>query len=399
MEKIRLRHICIALTLVRMLCYAQLAHAQEYYPPAGSGSVAASNVTAGTFGAGDYAFQGNVDVPNTTFASTKGVVTKASTRFLHNFNYGNNGSVTTEGFNTFLGEGAGNFTMGATATLTTDASANTGIGYHVLQNVTVGHRNTCVGYLTCSTLTSPNYNMAFGNSALRDVSTGTQNNAFGYLSGSVISTGQDNAMFGHSAGSFVVTGSRNTFVGSESDGAETNSSDRVGLGYRAGKFTTGDADRCKAGNFNMYIGVQSRCSTNGASTLTHEYVFGGTVSGSGSYTMTFGNTKSAIQLSMGDAATCATNCGTSPTLTGNNSSFTLTMGATGSPASGFVVTFDTDGAFTAAPQCVGSMALAGMVVGKLPLTLVTTTTTLTVVTNGTAPANGDKYHFICTLGK
>ena len=41
------------------------------------------------------------------------------------------------------------------------------------------------------------------------------------------------------------------------------------------------------------------------------------------------------------------------------------------------------------------MAKAGMVVGKLPLTVVTTTTTITVVTNGTAPAVTDKYHFHC----
>lgn len=96
-----------------------------------------------------------------------------------------------------------------------------------------------------------------------------------------------------------------------------------------------------------------------------------------------------------DVPTCTTNCGTTPTVTGTGSSFTVTMGTT--PASGFLITFPT--AWAAAPQCVGSMALTGMVVGKLPLTLVTTTTTLTVVTNGTAPATADKYHFICSLGQ
>jgi len=95
--------------------------------------------------------------------------------------------------------------------------------------------------------------------------------------------------------------------------------------------------------------------------------------------------------------TCATNCGTSPTLTGVDSSFTLTMGAAGSPASGFIVTFH--GTWAAAPQCTVSMGLAGMAAGKLPLTVVTTTTTATVVTNGTAPANSDVYHFRCSLGQ
>jgi hypothetical protein len=91
--------------------------------------------------------------------------------------------------------------------------------------------------------------------------------------------------------------------------------------------------------------------------------------------------------------TCSASCGTSPSVTGSDTFMTVTMGATGTPASGFVITFS--GAWPAAPSCVGAMAKAGMVVGKLPLTLVTTTTTITVVTNGTAPAVTDKYHFHC----
>lgn len=103
----------------------------------------------------------------------------------------------------------------------------------------------------------------------------------------------------------------------------------------------------------------------------------------------------SVTLQAIDVPTCTTNCGTTPTVVGVSSSFTLTMGTT--PASGFQVNFPT--AWVAAPQCVGSMALAGMVIGKLPLTYATTTTTLTIVTNGTAPSTGDKYHFICSLGQ
>lgn len=98
-----------------------------------------------------------------------------------------------------------------------------------------------------------------------------------------------------------------------------------------------------------------------------------------------------------DNPTCATNCGTSPTLSGVDSSFTLTMGASGVPASGFIVTFNST--WAAAPQCTGSMGKTGMAVGKLPLTIVTDTSTMTVVTNGTAPATTDVYHFRCSLGQ
>lgn len=93
--------------------------------------------------------------------------------------------------------------------------------------------------------------------------------------------------------------------------------------------------------------------------------------------------------------TCTTNCGTTPTVTGIDSSFKVVMGTT--PASGFLITFN--GTWPAIPQCMGVMALAGMVIGKLPLTLVTTTTTLTVVTNGTAPSTADVYHFRCSAGQ
>lgn len=93
------------------------------------------------------------------------------------------------------------------------------------------------------------------------------------------------------------------------------------------------------------------------------------------------------------APTCSTNCGTSPSVAGTDTAGIVTMGASGVPASGWVVTFN--GTWATAPACVVQMALAGMVVGKMPLTVATTTTTLTVVTNGTAPANSDKYAYLC----
>lgn len=93
------------------------------------------------------------------------------------------------------------------------------------------------------------------------------------------------------------------------------------------------------------------------------------------------------------APTCSTNCGTSPSVTGSDTFFKVTMGASGSPASGWVVTFN--GTWATAPVCSVTMAKTGMVVGKLALTVVTNTTTMTVVTNGTAPANSDVYAVQC----
>lgn len=93
------------------------------------------------------------------------------------------------------------------------------------------------------------------------------------------------------------------------------------------------------------------------------------------------------------APTCTTNCGTSPSVAGTDTAGIVTMGGTGSPASGWVVTFN--GTWASAPACLVQSALSTMVVGKMPIAVVTTTTTITVTTNGTAPANSDKYQYIC----
>lgn len=94
--------------------------------------------------------------------------------------------------------------------------------------------------------------------------------------------------------------------------------------------------------------------------------------------------------------TCSTNCGTSPSVSGNNSLGTVTMGSTGVPASGWVLTFTNT--WASAPQCTVTSALTSMVAGKAAIAVQTSTTTMTVTTNGTAPSNSDKYFYSCGLG-
>jgi hypothetical protein len=91
--------------------------------------------------------------------------------------------------------------------------------------------------------------------------------------------------------------------------------------------------------------------------------------------------------------TCSANCGTSPSVAGSDSDGIVTMGGTGSPTSNWVVIFN--GTWASAPACIVQSALASMVVGKMPIAVVTSTTTMTVTTNGTAPSTSDKYQFIC----
>lgn len=100
-----------------------------------------------------------------------------------------------------------------------------------------------------------------------------------------------------------------------------------------------------------------------------------------------------IVASQATVPTCTTNCGTSPSVAGSDTGGIVTMGATGVPASGWVVTFN--GTWPNAPACIVQSALSTMVVGKMPIAVVTTTTTMTVTTNGTAPATSDKYFYHC----
>ena len=108
-----------------------------------------------------------------------------------------------------------------------------------------------------------------------------------------------------------------------------------------------------------------------------------------------GATANELLLTQTTAPTCTSNCGTSPSVVGTDSAGRVTMGATGSPASGWVVTFNGTWPGSTAPACTVQSALTGMAVGKMPIVVVTTTTTMTVTTNGTAPANSDQYQYIC----
>lgn len=91
--------------------------------------------------------------------------------------------------------------------------------------------------------------------------------------------------------------------------------------------------------------------------------------------------------------TCTINCGTTVGVVGTDTDMIVTLGSGGSPASGFVVTFSA--AWSAAPSCIGQMALTGMANTKLPIVVVSTTGGFTVTTNGAAPSNSDKYAFHC----
>ena len=188
----------------------------------------------------------NFRMPSTNKAALYGVIYKGTTPFLHDFSYGNNGTVTTVGYNTFLGVGAGNLTMGTTATANYEASYNTGVGYNSLSAITTGH-----------------YNTAFGESALVSNTAGPQNTAIGMRALMYNTTGANNTALGRDAGRYIANGSTSNTV---------------------------------SGN-SLYLGYDARALVDGD---TNEIVIGASTIGSGSNTVTLGNTNIVTTLLRGD---------------------------------------------------------------------------------------------------
>jgi len=93
-----------------------------------------------------------LDMPDDTFLDTSWVIKKNGVRFIHNFNYGNNGTVTTAGLNTFVGKNTGNFTMGSTATQSYEASYNNGFGEGALEKIKTAWGTDAFGYTALNNL-------------------------------------------------------------------------------------------------------------------------------------------------------------------------------------------------------------------------------------------------------
>ena len=116
---------------------------------------------------------GNLNLPTTSDANN-GVVEVNSARFIHS--YGTN--------NSFLGSGAGNFTL-------TGLNA-TGIGKNALAALTDGGSNTSVGCNSSLLLNGGDRNTAIGVASLQTITTGTDNIAVGYSAGSSYATTDSN---------------------------------------------------------------------------------------------------------------------------------------------------------------------------------------------------------------
>jgi hypothetical protein len=192
---------------------------------------------------------GNIKLKSPTFADATGRIQIGSTE-INTFNYGNNGTVTTNGSNIFIGALSGNFTMGSTATQTYQSSLNTGLGYLTLNKLTTGFEN-----------------LAIGSEALRSNQNGSGNVGIGRYALYNLNSGSNNVGIGKFSLRFYAA--HNT----------------TAIGYQAGAYLNDGSSPNTGGGDSLYIGANTK--TQGAST-SNETVIGYGALGSGSNTVSIG---------------------------------------------------------------------------------------------------------------
>lgn len=206
-----------------------------------------------------------------TSGSTLGVLYKGSDRFIHDFQ-----AAGTDGYNTFVGINAGNFTMGGSNSF--EASYNTAIGHSSLSSLTTGNSNSAFGWFSLSYNTTGFYNSAFGMASLQSNTTGIQNSAFGLNTLRANTEGGSNCAFGGFSLRANTTGSQNSAFGSTSLNDNSTGSDnsafgvtslyRNTTGYQNAAFGGATLDYNTTGYNNSAFGYAAGVSVTTGSNLT-----------------------------------------------------------------------------------------------------------------------------------
>ncbi len=236
-----------------------------------------------------------------TITSSAGVIKKGANAFLHNFHHPTGGGALPTGQNTFVGENAGNFTLGSGATDTKHGSNNVAIGYETLLNNTTGYENVAVGSEALKTNTSGWQCTAIGKSALFSNNSGDRNTAIGATACYNTTSGDRNVAIGVGSLFYNTFGHRNTAIGlsslfscfSDDNTGIGNSSlqnitsghGNVAIGGEAGRYIANGSSPNQTTHDSVYIGYNTKASADGAD---NEIIIGSNAIGSGTNTITLG---------------------------------------------------------------------------------------------------------------
>jgi len=239
-----------------------------------AGAVGSAQLASGLTLSGTTTISGNLNLPATTSATT-GVIEIGGTPFLQAYG----------AFNTFVGQGAGNFTM--------TGLNNTASGYNALNMDTDGRDNTASGTGALAANNAGSYNTASGAGALFANTTGDYNTALGaeaMYTQSFSNAGNEwssnNVAVGYHALNLnqptaTTNGINNTAVGTTALSGNTTGANNIALGNNAGSNLTTGNNNIDIGN----VGVAAesniiRIGTSGTQTSTFiAGISGVTVSG------------------------------------------------------------------------------------------------------------------------
>ena len=266
---------------------------------------------------------------------------------------------------------------------------NTAVGVNSLNQETTGVYNSALGSSALSTNTTGSNNTAVGYVAANYTSTGSYNSAFGSLAmlGGGSLTGNYNSAMGYGAVESVTGGaSSNTGMGASALTGVTTGSGNVGLGYNAGGSITTGSNNIAIGN---NVQVTTATSNNQINIGNLIYGIGGTNVGIG----TGGTAPIAILdvkghiANSGTAASLGT-CGTSPSITGNDTRGVVTLGTAGPTACTIIFA----AAYGTAPYCV--ITPRGGDPGAVRWWLTESTTTL-VMNFSATPTTSQQFEYHC----
>jgi hypothetical protein len=227
---------------------------------------------------------GAIELPLTTAAGA-GVLTLGGNRFLHN--YGPIGAG-----NTFVGQNAGNFTMGGVNF--GEGMYNTAVGYQSLFSNTTGSWNTASGKWSLVDNTTGSYNTASGGWSLYSNTTGTDNTASGFWSLLSNTTGSYNTASGYQSLAVNTTGCCNTASGFSSLYSNTTGNSNTASGLQSLFFNT-------TGSANTASGSQSLSSNTTGSANTASGFYAGFTNTTGSGNTFLGASADAAATNLTDA--------------------------------------------------------------------------------------------------
>jgi hypothetical protein len=198
-------------------------------------------------------------LPATTDA-TLGIIFKDGDSFMHNYQ-----GPGTNGGNTFVGMGAGNFTMSGT---TYQASYNSAFGYHTLPAISTGNHNSAFGYNSLAANTTGTSNSGSGSETLMNNTTGYANAAFG--TGALIANteGNENSACGSFALYYNTTGDRNSAFGTQALQHNTEGTGNCAFGYRSLSMNNTAVGNSAFGYQSLQANLGSSNSAFGYNSLT-----------------------------------------------------------------------------------------------------------------------------------